>query len=188
LFDERWLFEKQDNAMTADFARFQRLSRALFKQEFAREEEVPPFLRKHYQPIEWLNAWTNRWTSVLSARRTPDTRFIVNKATFTEPGAPWYFVVAAAGVLVAMLRRGRLWPVYVAWGLTLLGLFFVIMLTANVRPRFRFVFEPFWLFYIALLTDTLLLWIVRPHATRPAADSPGSSSSRAAIPLATLSS
>jgi hypothetical protein len=27
------------------------------------------------------------------------------------------------------------------------------MLTANVRPRFRIVFEPFWFLYLALLAD-----------------------------------
>ena len=52
-----------------------------------------------------------------------------------------------------MCRRGQLQPFHIAWGLSLLGLFFVIILTANLKPRFRIVFEPFWFLYIGLLFD-----------------------------------
>ena len=79
--------------------------------------------------------------------------------TMVTPGVPWYFPVAAIGLVVVMLRRGPVQPFHVAWGLALLAFFYTIMLTANVRPRFRFVFEPFWFLYIGLLFDTLLFWL-----------------------------
>ena len=40
-----------------------------------------------------------------------------------------------------------------------MSFFFVIILTANVRPRFRFVFEPFWFLYLALLADSAWLGV-----------------------------
>jgi hypothetical protein len=39
------------------------------------------------------------------------------------------------------------------WLAALMGVWFVVMLTGIVLPRYRFVFEPFWLFYIGLIPD-----------------------------------
>ena len=72
-------------------------------------------------------------------------------------GIPFHFFLALLGLLTIAARKGVLQPFHVAWGLTLLGFFFVIMLTGNVRPRFRFVFEPFWFLYTAILVESLWL-------------------------------
>jgi uncharacterized membrane protein YjjP (DUF1212 family) len=76
-------------------------------------------------------------------------------------GLPFYFLLAAAGLVAVVLRRGTLQPFHIAWGLGLIGFFFVVVLTANVRPRFRFVFEPFWFVYLALLLETLWLLLAK---------------------------
>jgi hypothetical protein len=73
------------------------------------------------------------------------------------PGLPFYFLVAGVGLVVAMFRRGAIQPFHIAWGLALLAFFYTIMLTANVKPRFRFVFEPFWYIYVALLLDSVFV-------------------------------
>jgi len=77
----------------------------------------------------------------------------------THFGVPVYFLIAVVGAIAAMLVPGPLRRFHIAWGLALIGYFFVIMLTANVRPRFRFVFEPFWFLYIALLAQALIVGI-----------------------------
>ena len=85
----------------------------------------------------------------------------VEAVATVQEGVPLYFLVALAGVFAAMFIPGPLRKFHIAWGLALIGYFFVIMLTANVRPRFRIVFEPFWFLYIALLTDAAIQGIKR---------------------------
>jgi hypothetical protein len=77
-----------------------------------------------------------------------------------HPGVPFYFLAAAIGLIAAAFRRGTLQLFHIAWGLTLLAFFYTIMLTANVRPRFRIVFEPFWFIYIGLLAECLWLTVL----------------------------
>jgi len=100
----------------------------------------------------------------VNASRLPDTAYPnpdVPKFPIVQPGVPLYFLGATAGVLLAMLVPGPIRRFHIAWGLALFGYFFVIMLTANVRPRFRFVFEPFWFLYIAMLGDFALRGLTR---------------------------
>jgi hypothetical protein len=95
---------------------------------------------------------------VVNAVRLPDAHYPhpeIPSIPVIYYGIPVYFALAALGLVGAVFRRGGLQLFHVAWGLSLVGFFFVIMLTANVRPRFRFVFEPFWFTYIALLVDSI---------------------------------
>ncbi|MES2568763.1 MAG: hypothetical protein V4710_01760, partial [Verrucomicrobiota bacterium] len=126
----------------------------------AGQEEFHHFVDTHYGALDWFNALADRWLGVVNAWRLPD-------AVYPEPdkyhkpyiyyGIPFYFLLAATGLIVLALRPGPLRSFHLVWALTLLGFFFTIMLTANIRPRFRFVFEPFWFFYIAALAESL--WI-----------------------------
>jgi hypothetical protein len=83
---------------------------------------------------------------------------------FIYRGIPLLYVAGAIGLIAAALRPGQLQRFHLAWSLSLLGFFFVIMLTANVRPRFRFVFEPLWFVYVGFLTESL--WVTATHVFR----------------------
>jgi hypothetical protein len=61
--------------------------------------------------------------------------------------------LAALGLAAVPWRSGKLQKFHILWGLALLGFFFVVILTGNVRARFRLVFEPFWFVYLAVLFD-----------------------------------
>lgn len=159
-FDNPLLFGKQREAFVDSLARVLRLSRGLIGSSIHDEDELNRWIDTHYGEIGWFNELNDRWLAVVNAARLPDARYPYPESIMgwlIVPGVPLYFIAALLGVLAMMLRRGQLQPLHIAWGLTLLGFFFTIMLTANVRPRFRFVFEPFWFIYVALLIESALL-------------------------------
>lgn len=153
--DNGILFDKQRGAYSDNFLRTQRLAPGLLGVQLADEAALHRWIDTHYGAVPWFNELNARWLKTVNRWRLPDARYPQFK--FIYYGVPLYFVAGALGVVVAMLRRGELQRFHIAWGLTLLGFFFVILLTANVRPRFRFVFEPFWFVYAALLLDSL--WV-----------------------------
>jgi hypothetical protein len=162
-FDNAAFFDKQREAIT-DSDRALILSRGLFGKKMTTKDELSAFVDTHYGEVPWFNRWQNRWLAAVNAWRLPDARFIDREnggQPFLYPGVPFYFLAGAAGLMAVALRRQRLQPLHIIWGLTLLGFFFTIMLTANVRPRFRFVFEPFWFLYLALLIETCLVAVGR---------------------------
>jgi hypothetical protein len=71
-------------------------------------------------------------------------------------GLPYFFLLATAGMLAGVLRRGRTLAVHVSWVPVLLGVWFAVVLTGVANPRYRFVFEPFAIIYAMLLPDTLV--------------------------------
>jgi hypothetical protein len=163
-FDNNVLFEKQREAFTDNVPRTARLSRGLTGQFLPDEAAMNAFIDRSYGEVPWFNALTEKWLNVVNAIRLPD-------AAYPNPehpglqiilyGVPLYFIVAAVGMFVAMFLPGQLRAFHIAWGLALFGYFFVIMLTANVRPRFRFVFEPFWFLYIGLVLQAVILGVKR---------------------------
>ncbi len=160
-FDNAAFFDKQREAIT-DSDRALTLSRGLFGRKMTTKDELNAFVDTHYGEVPWFNRFQNRWLATVNAWRLPDARYRNPenpKQPFLHPGVPLYFHLGGVGLIAVAFRRGRLQPLHIVWGLTLLGFFFTIMLTANVRPRFRFVFEPFWFVYIALLIETCLLGI-----------------------------
>jgi hypothetical protein len=48
-----------------------------------------------------------------------------------------------------------------SWAVMIVGLAFVIILTANVKARFRLVFEPFYFLYLAGIPNLLLACVCR---------------------------
>ncbi|MEQ1861775.1 MAG: hypothetical protein ABMA13_17800 [Chthoniobacteraceae bacterium] len=158
-FDNALLFDKQREALTDSLDRTLRLSHGLFGTEMKTEPELQRWIDTHYGEVPWFNRLSDGWLATVNAWRLADARYSnpdFPTAPVTYYGVPFYFLLAAAGVLVAMLRLD-LRVFHVTWGLTLIGFLFTIMLTANVRPRFRFVFEPFWFLYAALLAESLWL-------------------------------
>lgn len=75
-------------------------------------------------------------------------------------GLPWLYA-AALGGLLALAMRERPFGFHQLWGAFFLGLFVLIMVTANVRARFRVLFEPFWILYASALLDSVLILLSR---------------------------
>jgi hypothetical protein len=179
MLDNYWIFDRQSAAFGDALERSSRLSAMLTGQTLKTAGEWGSFVAAHEGESPWFNDWSNAWgrlvrgaTGQQSLLRFPDGHYEEAHKPMIYFGIPLYFVVAAAGLLLVMLRRGPLQPLQIAWGVTMLGLFFTIILTANTKPRFRFVFEPFWFLYIGLLFDTLLFWLQSLGSRKPATSAP----------------
>lgn len=168
-FDNAALFDKQREAYIDSLERTLRLSRGLIGWELKSEAELRHFIDTHYGEVPWFNAWQRHWLDAVNHFRFADLR-VPNPEWPTAPlyhyGVPFYFVIAGLGAIVVMFRRGPWQPFHLAWSLTLLAFFYTIMLTANVRPRFRIVFEPFWFVYLALLVECIWLAVSAPFRRR----------------------
>jgi hypothetical protein len=164
--DHHWLSEKQRHAYEGSLPLVKRLAPRLFGRGIQTEAQIHEFIGTHYQPVPWVDQLSDRWLAVVKHFRLPDRVYPGTnpRKPFVYLGVPYYFLLAAAGLVAVAFRRGALQPFHLAWGLTLLGFFFVIMLTGNVRPRFRLVFEPFWFLYIGLLLE--LLWLLSTRLFR----------------------
>ncbi len=173
--DNDMLFDKQREAFVGSLERTLKLSRGLTGRELKSEAELQQFIDTHYGEVPWFNAWQRRWLAGANHFRFADRR-VPNPDWPTVSlfyyGVPFYFLIGALGLIVVMFRRGVLQPFHIAWGLTLLAFFDTIMLTANVRPRFRYVFEPFWFLYLALLLDCLATTIAAPFRRRALTEIP----------------
>ena len=160
--DKSWLFDVQRRGILGKLPLFTSLAYGLTGRMLTTEEEINKFVDGNYREIPWFSSLNAAWVKTVNRWHFPDAKIpaVPGKSEgFNYYGVPLYFAVAACGLLAVMLLRGKLRMFHLAWGLTLLGFFFVIMLTANVRPRFRFVFEPFWFIYIALLAETMFLGV-----------------------------
>lgn len=160
--DKSWLFDVQRRGILGKLPLFTSLAYGLTGRMLTTEEEINKFVDGNYREIPWFSSLNAAWVKTVNRWHFPDAKIPAvpgKSAGFDYFGVPLYFAVAACGLLAAMLRCGKLRILHLSWGITLLGFFFVIMLTANVRPRFRFVFEPFWFIYIALLAETMLLGV-----------------------------
>ena len=153
LFDNTLFFHEQRIAYALEPERVMRLAPGLLGAELRDHGALDRWIDTHYAEVPWFNVLATRWLATVNHLHLPDTPY----PDYLFLGVPLYFLAGALGLLAIMFRRGNLQRFHVAWGLTLLGFFFVIMLTANVRPRFRFVFEPFWFLNAALLAECLWL-------------------------------
>lgn len=167
LMDHDWLLDRQASAYSDDSDTTFKLARTLTGQPLLSNDAYKEWLHAHYQEVPWFNALSDSWSNHVNALRMPDAVFGTNLLY----GIPFFFLLPPLGVIAMMFRRGRLRLFHIAWGLALLAFFYTIILTASAKPRFRFVFEPFWLIYLGLLLDSLAYWIL-PRHHRPV-DEPG---------------
>jgi hypothetical protein len=127
--------------------------KGLVGRDLGSDAEIRAFLHAEYTPLEpdWFTALQKAWSEATLGLQWgshgADKRFI--------PGWPAFCLLAAAGMLVSLVPRDRLWRFHLPWLAALMGVWFLVMLTGVVQPRYRFVFEPFWIFYIFLLPDFL---------------------------------
>jgi hypothetical protein len=193
VLDNYWIFNRQSAAFGDALDRSTRLSAMVTGEAMKTTEDFGEFVTKHYGESPWFNDWSKAWGLAVHGAtgpndlpghglatwlwnhrgfwRFPDQPYVEANKPMIYFGVPYYFLVAGAGLVLVAFRRGTLQPLQIAWGVTMLGLFFTIILTANTKPRFRFVFEPLWFIYIGLLFDTLLYWLQslgRRTAAKPA--------------------
>lgn len=165
--DYRWVFERQKTAFKGNsrVTGPKGISSRITGTDTTTDEAYAAFLDKHYREIPWFNQLANTWNAAVDSIRLPDEIRVTDGRKVTLRRLPVLYLLGAAGLLLIMLRRGILQPFHIAWGLSLLGLFYVIILTANIRGRFRFGLEPFWYLYFGLILDSLAYWLFWKHRT-----------------------
>ncbi|MDB6150732.1 MAG: hypothetical protein JWQ44_2180 [Chthoniobacter sp.] len=164
-FDNHWLFNMQREALISSSNRSLPIARALTGEDLRDVPALHQFIDSHYGEVVWFNRWLDGWLTTVNRWRFPDLRVPNPKYPSVKVyhyGVPYYFLAAGIGVVAVALRRNELQRFHIAWSLTLLAFFYTIILTGNVRSRFRFVFEPFWFIYVALLLECVWLTLAAP--------------------------
>lgn len=158
-FDEEWLVRRQIKTVTSDLNVMTRYSQKLTHQNLKTLEDYKKFIHTHYQisSNDFFLKQQNRWNQL--------TNFGV-RTTFDFSRKAWvppFYLIALLGLLLSPWLKRHLLPYHLTWIAMMLGLWFVIFLTANTKERFRFVFEPFWILYLAALGDfivnSLQVWL-----------------------------
>lgn len=131
--------------------------------EFSDAEEARTYFERTTTPIpgDWLQTVLERFQSI-TLLSIPTTPLPGSDATGVPiRGIPWLYACALAGLITLAFRDSTPLNFHQLFGLFLIGLFVIIMVTANVRARFRFLFEPFWILYAAAMLDSLLCLFAR---------------------------
>jgi hypothetical protein len=151
-FTPYWIYDKQLEALAR--RKFMKpLMKGLTGRELGSDADTAAFLHEKYPPLapDWFTPFQQGWSNVTLGYQWgshgADKRFI--------PGWPAFWLVGAAGMAASLVPRDRLWRFHVPWLAALAGVWFAVMLTGVVNPRYRFVFEPFCLMYGFLLLDFL---------------------------------
>src|SRR5581483_4887103 len=145
-FNNRTLYDKQiigfmRKGWLPDFARF------LVGHPFTDRAEIDAFVHAHYQPLKWYDKLDAKWRHYTLKVRPREPK----RAQF--PSTPYFFQIALFGMALALVRPGKMRALHVAWLAALFGLWFGVMLTGVVNPRYRFAFESFCLIYVFFLLD-----------------------------------
>jgi hypothetical protein len=172
-FTESFVHDKQIKAVSDEKAAkiLEVLLKGLTGREtVSNEAAMATFIRTEYRPLapDWFTPFQRIWSRLTLGFQWNSHG--ANKAFI--PGWPAFFLIAAAGMVASLIPRDRLWRFHLPWLAAFLGVWFAVMLTGVVNPRYRFVFEPFCLLYAFLLLD--LLWSAAaavPNLLRTGADS-----------------
>jgi len=152
-FTPYWIYDKQMEAL-ARRSFMKPLMKGLTGRDLQTDAETNAFLHEKYIPLQpdWFTPLQDDWSKATLGLQWGshgvDKRFI--------PGWPALCLIAAAGMLLAaFVPRDRLWRFHLPWIAVFIGVWFAVMLTGVVNPRYRFVFEPFLILYAFLLLDFL---------------------------------
>ncbi|HPA19689.1 MAG TPA: hypothetical protein PLU30_18215 [Verrucomicrobiae bacterium] len=121
---------------------------SLTGRNFANQEEFRAWLESAYRPFDpdWPTAARNAFHRAMIHLRLPDREQDVI-------GFPLLHLAAIAGaMLLIVVSRGERW-LHLSWAAALFGLLAIVFVTANVKARFRFAFEPWWVIYACALVD-----------------------------------
>ncbi len=118
--------------------------------------QAEAFVNAHYllDRVAWFNTLEAAWLRAVTYCHLPATRY---SSTYALPGLPVFYFLAVLGALASLFRPARLRPFQWAFLPVLGAMWFLVVLTAAVIPRHRFVLEPFWLLYFFGLLDALLV-------------------------------
>ena len=183
-FDEYTFDEKQAVSLAGKPAISQALGRRLTGgvpiDDLA---EAQAFVDAHYHlgNVAWFNALEAHWQAAVDRWHLPDAHY---SAEYDLPGLTWFHLLGMLGALVALGRPGPARRFHWAFVPTMAGAWFLVMLTAAVIPRHRFVWEPFWLLYGFFLLDSVVAgvrWLMRQRFLHDKERQPGT---RTAAPVA----
>ncbi len=135
------------------------LTGLLFGEELKESESLENLLRSkiHMEGPGLFQSWQHNFYSSGKFFHFPG---IVGE-TQDLPPLPVIWAVAAAG-FIAGLFKPQTRPFVLCFGLGLVVLFFATFLAANVRPRFRLIFEPMWWLFAAVFCGALWEFFQRP--------------------------
>src|SRR5690606_9499823 len=125
----------QKDAFLAAPALFERMSVPMVGVSLSGAEQIEEFIRANYRPIFWFNEWLDDWTDEIAKRKFPKEGPSQVPKGKRLPGVPIYFAIAGLGAVLLMFRADPVRRFHITFGVTLIVLFLVIFITANVRPR-----------------------------------------------------
>lgn len=115
---------------------------------FADQGQFRGWLEATYRPFDpdWLTMARAAIHEAAIHLRLPDREQDVI-------GFPLLHLAALVGaILLIAASRGERW-LHLSWAATVFGLLAIVFATANVKSRFRFAFEPWWVIYAFALLD-----------------------------------
>jgi hypothetical protein len=167
-WDKRALWESQHDAMVNKDWITTTLGKGLTGQPLTLEQ-VPDWIKAHYQAshVEWFTRFQRNWSKQLIHFRTADTpmasqRWVhdffggVTGWRYTIPGVPFFYIIGFLGMITAIVLPTRMSGLHFAWVATVLGGLYVCCMVGVTNGRFRFVYEPFFLFYFFLFFDCVV--------------------------------
>ena len=154
-FEDYTFREKQAFSMAGNPEIIKALGTSLVGSPLDTEEQVRTFVYGHYdvRKVEWYNKLESRWLAAVDYFHLPDRQY---SAQYRLPGLPVYHLLAVLGAVVSLFRPGGVRRFHCGFVPVMFGTWFVVMLTAAVIPRHRFVWEPFWLLYGFFFLDSVI--------------------------------
>jgi hypothetical protein len=128
-------------------------SRLLWGVPLATSDEARPFFEANYDKAAGNNLTTFLdWFVAAEAY----TMIPMELPGARLRGIPLLYICALLGAFCLILRERPAFGLQLIWFLTLCAIFLVVMVTGNVRARYRIIFEPFWFIYLFAFFDTLV--------------------------------
>lgn len=125
------------------------------------ETSAKSFFESSARPLPALTAWLKNYVAFTLASVAPIALPGSDARHVPVSGLPWLYTFAVCGLLCMALRDPRPLHFHQLWGVFLVTLWLLIMVTANIRARFRVLFEPLWILYALALLDTALVVLSR---------------------------
>ncbi len=111
----------------------------------------------HAIAFDWIQKYREVWSAAALLPLLPLRLPGAEPDSIPIQGIPWLYAFAALGLISLAIRPPQPFNFHFVFGLFLVGFFVAIMVTANVRARFRFVFEPFWILYATAFLDSMVV-------------------------------
>ena len=154
-FEDYTFREKQAFSLTGKPAISQALGRGLIGGPLDTPAQGQAFVAEHYDlsKVAWFNQIEGGWQATVDFLHLPDRAY---SPVYMLPGLTAFHLLGMLGMLTALFRPTTARKFHWAFVPTMAGAWFLVMLTAAVIPRHRFVWEPFWLLYGFFLLDSIV--------------------------------